>query len=202
MSTNTSKARVRVSICVYTIIYVYSYIYMQLSYNVKQYNTFSCPWSNKHTTGKFHTQAANLAGFRASEDPRFEAGIPDFMNGILNFSIHFNMVHRKVDWRNPKMKSLNSMSAYLMTNDKTTQNKTRFKQQQKNTFEMYQTSNQKYWLARSIGKLLFQLPGILHHQSDYHSVSVRQTTHAPKPQCLPSSKRQAWIPPPDHPPLF
>ena len=51
----------------------------------------------------------NLAGFRASEDPRFEAGIPDFMNGILNFSIHFNVVHRKVDWRNPKMKSLNSM---------------------------------------------------------------------------------------------
>ena len=37
-------------------------------------------------------QAANLAGFRASEDPRFEAGIPDFMNGILNFSIHFNVV--------------------------------------------------------------------------------------------------------------
>ena len=54
-------------------------------------------------------QAANLAGFRASEDPRFEAGIPDCMNGILNFSIHFNVVHRKVDWRNPKMKSLNSM---------------------------------------------------------------------------------------------
>ena len=54
-------------------------------------------------------QAANLAGFRASEDPRFEAGIPDFMNGILNFSIHFNVVHRKVDWRNPQIKSLNSM---------------------------------------------------------------------------------------------
>ena len=54
-------------------------------------------------------QAANLAGFRASVNPRFEAGIPDFMNGILNFSIHFNVVHRKVDWRNPKMKSLNSM---------------------------------------------------------------------------------------------
>ena len=57
-------------------------------------------------------QAANLAGFRASEDPRFEAGIPEFMNGILNFSIHFNVVHRKVDWRNTKMKSLNSMPAY------------------------------------------------------------------------------------------
>ena len=54
-------------------------------------------------------QAANLRGFRASVNPRFEAGIPDFMNGILNFSIHFNVVHRKVDWRNPKMKSLNSM---------------------------------------------------------------------------------------------
>ena len=59
----------------------------------------------------FPMQAANLAGFRASEDPRFEAGIPDFMNGILNFSIHFHVVHRKVDWRNPKMKSLNSMPA-------------------------------------------------------------------------------------------
>ena len=54
-------------------------------------------------------QAANLRGFRASVNPRFEAGIPDFMNGILNFSIHFNVVHKKVDWRNPKMKSLNSM---------------------------------------------------------------------------------------------
>ena len=60
-------------------------------------------------------QAVNLVGFRASEDPRFEAGIPDFMNGILNFSIHFNVVdlHRKVDWQNPKMKSLNSMPAYV-----------------------------------------------------------------------------------------
>ena len=58
-------------------------------------------------------QAANLGGFRASEDPRFEAGITDFMNGILNFSIHFNVVHRKVDWRNPKMKSLNSMPVYV-----------------------------------------------------------------------------------------
>ena len=25
--------------------------------------------------------------------------------------MHFNVVHRKVDWRNPKMKSLNSMPA-------------------------------------------------------------------------------------------
>ena len=58
-------------------------------------------------------QAANLAGFCASEDPRFEAEITDFMNGILNFSIHFNVVHRKVDWRNPKMKSLNSMPEYV-----------------------------------------------------------------------------------------
>ena len=47
-------------------------------------------------------------------NPRFEAGIPDFMNGILDFSIHFNVVHRKVDWRNPKMKSLNSMPAYSL----------------------------------------------------------------------------------------
>ena len=59
-------------------------------------------------------QAANLAGFRASEDPRFEAGITDFMNGILNLSIHFNVVHRQVDWRNPQMKSLNAMPGYIM----------------------------------------------------------------------------------------
>ena len=67
----------------------------------------------KPTILTMSNQAANLAGFRASEDPRFEAGIPDFMNGILNFSIHFNVVHciLKVDWRNPKMKSLNSMPA-------------------------------------------------------------------------------------------
>ena len=58
-------------------------------------------------------QAANLAGFRASEDPRFEARIPDFMNGILNFDV----VHRKVAWRNPKMKSLNSMHAYMHSTD-------------------------------------------------------------------------------------
>ena len=45
------------------------------------------------STHRKQTQAANLAGFRASEDPRFEAGIPDFMNGIQNFSIHFNVVH-------------------------------------------------------------------------------------------------------------
>ena len=60
-------------------------------------------------------QAANLRGFRASGNPRFEAGIPDFMNGILHFSIHFNVVHRKVDWQNPKMKSLNSMPAKLLS---------------------------------------------------------------------------------------
>ena len=54
---------------------------------------------------------------RASKDPIFEAGIPDFMNGILSFSIHFNVVHRKVDWRNPKMKSLNSMPDYIIYAD-------------------------------------------------------------------------------------
>ena len=67
-------------------------------------------------------QAANLAGFHASGDPRFEAGIPDFMNGILNFSIHFNVVHRKVDWRNPKMKSLNSMPGLLVARQSSAQN--------------------------------------------------------------------------------
>ena len=74
---------------------------------------FNTCCSFKCTTVSCCIQAANLAGFRASEDPRFEAGIPDFMNGILNFSIHFNVLHRKVDWRNPKMKSLNSMPVYI-----------------------------------------------------------------------------------------
>ena len=58
-------------------------------------------------------QAVNLVEFRSSEDPRFEAGIPDFMNGILNFSIHFNVVHRKVDWRNPMMKSLKGIATSI-----------------------------------------------------------------------------------------
>ena len=70
-------------------------------------------YSTQFSLDTYLYQAVNLAGFRASEDPRFEAGIPDFMNGILNFSIHFNVVHRKVDWRNPKMKSLNSMPVYV-----------------------------------------------------------------------------------------
>ena len=65
--------------------------------------------SNLDVSVIYILQAANLAGFRASEGPRFKAGIPDFMNGILNLSIHFNVVHRKVDWWNPKIKSLNSM---------------------------------------------------------------------------------------------
>ena len=44
-------------------------------------------------------------------------GIPDFTDGILDFmenSIDFNVVHRKVDWRNPKMISLNSMPDTVM----------------------------------------------------------------------------------------
>ena len=36
------------------------------------------------------TQAANLRGFRASVNPRFEAGIPDFMDGISEFMEKFN----------------------------------------------------------------------------------------------------------------
>ena len=67
-------------------------------------------WEND---SQYVYQAVNLRGFRASVNPRFEARIPDFMNGILNFSIHFNVVHRKVDWRNPKMKYLNSMPVYI-----------------------------------------------------------------------------------------
>ena len=71
-------------------------------------------------------QAANLRCFRASVNPRFKAGIPDFMDGtpdfmdgipdfmdgipdVWEYSIHFNVVKRKAHWRNPKMKSLNSM---------------------------------------------------------------------------------------------
>ena len=33
----------------------------------------------------FTLQAANIRGFRASMKPRFEGGIPDFIDGIPNF---------------------------------------------------------------------------------------------------------------------
>ena len=64
-------------------------------------------------------QAANLGEFCASMNPRFEGAIPDFINGIpvfmelqyntIQIQIHFNVVHRMVNWRNPKLKSLNLM---------------------------------------------------------------------------------------------
>ena len=71
-----------------------------------------------NTTGYIY-QAANLRGFRASMNPRFEAGIPDFMNGILNLSIQFNVVHRKVDWRNPLEDEILKFNACIC-NDKLT----------------------------------------------------------------------------------
>ena len=50
-------------------------------------------------------------------NPRFDGGILDFMDGIPDFikknSKHFNMVHRKVHWQNPKLKSLDSMPGLL-----------------------------------------------------------------------------------------
>ena len=55
---------------------------------------------NKHVS-----QVVKLKGFRASMNPTFE-GILDFME---KSSIHFNAVHRKVNWRNPMLKSLTSM---------------------------------------------------------------------------------------------
>ena len=55
-------------------------------------------------TGYSSNAAVNLRGFFPSVNPRFEGGIPDFI-------IHFNGVHGKVPWRNPKLKSLNSMPA-------------------------------------------------------------------------------------------
>ena len=57
-------------------------------------------------------QAANLREFCAFVNPRFEGGIPDFMDGILDFMENFNKfycgtpVHRKVHWQNPKLKTL------------------------------------------------------------------------------------------------
>ena len=57
-------------------------------------------------------QAANLRGFHASVNPRFKGGILDFMAGIpdfMEFSINFNVVLKKVHWRNLKLKSLNSI---------------------------------------------------------------------------------------------
>ena len=39
------------------------------------------------------SQAANLGGFRASMNPRFEGGILDFMDGIPDFIKNFNTLH-------------------------------------------------------------------------------------------------------------
>ena len=36
------------------------------------------------------SQAANLRGFRASINPRFEVGIPDYLDGIPDFMDNFN----------------------------------------------------------------------------------------------------------------
>ena len=47
-------------------------------------------------------------------NPGFEGRIPHFMDAIPDFknnSMHFNVVHRKVDWQN-KLKSLNSMPGF------------------------------------------------------------------------------------------
>ena len=54
-------------------------------------------------------QAANLRGFHASRNPRFEGGSLDCMDGIQDFTENFNTIHRKVHWWNPRLKSLNSM---------------------------------------------------------------------------------------------
>ena len=51
----------------------------------------------------------NLRVFCVPMKPRFEGGILDFMDGIPDFMENFSTVHRKAHWRNPKLKSLNSM---------------------------------------------------------------------------------------------
>ena len=59
-----------------------------------------------------YRQAANLRGFRASliSDLKVESQILWMESQILwKNSIHFNVEHRKVHWRNPKLKLLNSM---------------------------------------------------------------------------------------------
>ena len=55
----------------------------------------------------------NLRGFHASMklmNPKFEGGIPDFMDGILDFQDNSNTfycgIYRKLHWRNHKLKSL------------------------------------------------------------------------------------------------
>ena len=55
-------------------------------------NCFSCdlldPITRHNARGKI-MQAANLRGFRASMNPRFEVGILDFMDGIPDFKKNF-----------------------------------------------------------------------------------------------------------------
>ena len=67
-------------------------------------------------------QAANLRGFCASMNPRFDGRVRDFLESqiLWKVSIHFNVVHRKVHWWNRKLKSLNSMPA--LPKEKTTKN--------------------------------------------------------------------------------
>ena len=59
----------------------------------------------------FIGQAVNLKGFRTSMNPRFDGGIPDFVKN----SVNFNVIHRKVHWLNPQLKSLNSIPVGYLT---------------------------------------------------------------------------------------
>ena len=56
-------------------------------------------------------QAANLKRFSDPLNPRFEGGIPDFMDGIPGFMEKFKTFYCGI-CRNLRLKSLNSMTVY------------------------------------------------------------------------------------------
>ena len=64
----------------------------------------------------FIIQAVYLKGFRASVDPRFCDGMPDFIKNSIHLkfkknvrNVHYIVVHGKIDRWDPQLKSLNSM---------------------------------------------------------------------------------------------
>ena len=62
-----------------------------------------CPVSQANSVDPqvlYIVQAANLKRVLASGNALFEGRIPDFMDKFI-------VVHKKVYWRNPKLKSLN-----------------------------------------------------------------------------------------------
>ena len=72
-------------------------------------------------------QAANLKGFCASMNPRFEGGILDFIHGIpdlmeripdfMKILIYFNVVQRKIHWQKVEILNFNACGRLYFHND-------------------------------------------------------------------------------------